>query len=196
LEEFIEQDDTVNVKATHAKIRQHKEDLDLDFLHNDINELISESRTGIERARSIVVLNLKNCSHLDKDHQITANLNQNLETSLNASIGDLPKKAALVNNFSAIPDVFCYPCELDQTFVAVLINAAQAVHGKVRIEIRTHRDNGYVEIADDGQGISPEVQKRIFELFCYKQGFPQWNRPGFKHGLLPLRRSTRRPTFR
>ena len=83
----------------------------------------------------------------------------------------------------------------DRTALGI-INAAQAVYGKVRIEIRTHRDDGYVEIADDGQGISPEVQKRIFELFCYKQGFPQWNRPGFKHGLLPLRRSTRRPTFR
>lgn len=166
LEEYINQADEHNINTTRQQIKQLKEDLDLDFLLTDIDELISESRDGVERVRNIV-LNLKELSHVDKDQQMPTNLNQSLESTLTLVHGDLIKKAELVKEFGELPEVLCYPRELNQAFMGMLLNAAQAIEDKGQIKIRTYHDNGYVcvDITDTGSGMPPDVQKRIFEPF-------------------------------
>jgi len=166
LEEHIEQNDDVNIKATRDKIRQQKEDYDLSFLLGDIDELIAESRVGIERVRNIV-LDLKDFSHVDKDQQMSVNLNESLTSTLNIVRGELEQKAEILLEFGTVPVVLCYPRELNQALMSMILNAAQAIEERGEIKIRTYQDNGFacIDISDDGIGIAPEIQKRIFEPF-------------------------------
>ena len=166
LEEHSKQGDDAQIAATRAQIAQQQDDLDLDFLLTDIDALIRESRSGAERARDIV-RDLKEFSHVDKDRQTRSNLNANLKSTLHVVHGDLAQKAELITEFGEIPDILCYPRELNQALMGILLNAAQAIDGRGKITIRSYQDNGYVciDIADNGNGMPPEIQKRIFEPF-------------------------------
>ncbi len=166
LENSLKLDDEKDIRTNIQRIQRQKEEVDLDFILGDIDELISESRTGVERVRNIV-LNLKDFSHVDKDQQIRANLNENIDHTLNIVLSDLEKKAELEREYGDIPDVLCYPRELNLALMGMILNAMQAIEHKGHIKIRTYQDNGFVcvDIADDGMGIPPEIQKRIFEPF-------------------------------
>jgi signal transduction histidine kinase len=73
----------------------------------------------------------------------------------------------LRREFGRIPPVLCNPGQLNQVFMNLLTNAVQAIDGHGVITVRTGANDGevWVEVEDDGCGISPEHQARIFEPF-------------------------------
>jgi signal transduction histidine kinase len=166
LEELIAQGELEKARETLQSIRQQKEELDLQFLLEDIGNLIGESREGAERVRRIVQ-NLKEFSHIDREEKALANLNDGLESTLNIVWNELKYKATVEKAYGDLPQVPCYPQELNQVFMNLLVNAAQAIEEKGTIAIRTYLEDEQVcvEIADTGKGMPPEVQKRIFEPF-------------------------------
>ena len=167
LEEQIEQEDTDAVRQVLEKLQQQKEVLDLDFLLEDLDQLVEESREGTDRVRKIVQ-NLKEFSHVDKEQgKMPANLNDGLESSLNMAWNEIKYKATVEKEYGDIPEVECYGMELNQVFINLLVNAAQAIPEKGTITIRTFREDGYVcvSISDTGTGMPPEVKNRIFEPF-------------------------------
>ena len=66
-----------------------------------------------------------------------------------------------------MPEVVCVPAQINQVFMNLLVNAAQAIDQHGRITVRSGRENGHVwfEIADTGRGMPPEVRNRVFEPF-------------------------------
>jgi signal transduction histidine kinase len=70
-----------------------------------------------------------------------------------------------VKEYGDIPQVACYPGELNQVFMHLLTNAAQAIEGKGEITIRTfvEQESVHVQIADTGVGISPEQMQGLFD---------------------------------
>ena len=150
------------LKALNAK----KEELDLAYLLDDIDELITASRDGADRVRKIV-FNLKEFSHVGRKEKMLANINHGLESTINIVWNELKYKVSLEKDYGEIPEVPCYLQEINQVFMNLLVNAGHAIEEHGEIKVRTYEDSGHVciDIADTGSGMPPEVQKRIFEPF-------------------------------
>ena len=136
------------------------------YIISDMRELIGESLDGANRVRRIVQ-DLKSFSRVDQTDRCRTNLNDALETTINIAWNELKYIAALERNFGDIPEIFCYPQQLNQVFLNLLVNAAQAMNKQGQIIVRTWSDSGnvFVSVADTGTGMPEEVQKRIFEPF-------------------------------
>ncbi|MDP2883010.1 MAG: cache domain-containing protein [Azonexus sp.] len=150
----------------NANIASIKAQADLDFMEEDIHGLLKESREGINRVTRIVQ-DLKDFSRIDSMDWAVANLEQGLDSTLNIVMNEIKFKADIVKEYTGIPDIECLGSQLNQVFMNLLLNAAQAIDTRGTITIRTGTTNDavWVEIADTGRGIPPENLKRIFDPF-------------------------------
>lgn len=140
---------------------------DIEFLEEDVPALMSETREGLDRVKKIVQ-DLKDFSRVDKsDDWEVANLVKGLESTLNIVQNEVKYKATVVKELVPLPDVPCLPSQLNQVFMNLLVNAAQAIPVKGTITLRSGFDDAqvWIEVADDGCGMPPDVQARIFEPF-------------------------------
>lgn len=140
--------------------------LKVDYIISDIRELINESLDGANRVRRIVQ-DLKSFSRLDQVECCHTNLNDALNTTINIAWNELKYIATLERDFGDIPSIVCYPQQLNQVFLNLLLNAAQAMEKQGVITVRTWNDNDnvFVSVADTGKGMSDDVRRRVFEPF-------------------------------
>jgi PAS domain S-box-containing protein len=141
--------------------------LRLEQVMADLPGLISESQEGVERIRGIVS-GLKSFSRPDQPrHQEAVDINQILEETLRVAWNELKYKAKITKNYGDLPLLNCYPLQLSQVFLNLLVNAAQAIAEQGEISLKTGIAGGAltVAIADDGEGIAPENRSRLFEPF-------------------------------
>ncbi|MFN4341058.1 MAG: bacteriohemerythrin [Azonexus sp.] len=149
-----------------GQIAAARQKADLDFLREDLPALLAESQEGLGRVTKIVQ-DLKDFSRVDQAEYQLADLNRALESTLNVVWNELKYKADVVRELGDIPEVECIPAQINQVFMNLLVNAAQAIETRGRITVRSGTENGHVwfEVADTGKGMSPEVCKRVFEPF-------------------------------
>jgi two-component system, NtrC family, sensor kinase len=143
-----------------------KADADLDFLREDVRALLKESQDGLARVKKIVQ-DLKEFSHVDEAEWQESDLNEGLESTLNVVWAELKYKAEVIREYGAMPTVRCIAAQVNQVFMNLLVNAAQAIEERGTITVRTgsEGDHVWVEIQDTGKGMPPDVVKRIFEPF-------------------------------
>jgi len=153
---------------TGAKLRALREEVELDFLKEDIPSLMSESKEGITRVRKIVQ-DLKDFSRVDSAQEwVRADLHHGIDSTLNIVNNEIKYKADVVKHYGEIPDIECLPSELNQVFMNLLVNAAHAItaeRGTITIRTGAEADKVWVEVADNGSGIAPENLSRIFDPF-------------------------------
>ena len=149
-----------------AAIAEARQKADLEFLREDLPSLLAESQDGLNRVTRIVQ-DLKDFSRVDQAERQHADLNAALSSTLNVVRNELKYKADLLIELGAIPEIECYPAQLNQVFMNLLVNAAQAIAGRGKITVRTgvDRDNVFIEIEDTGCGMSEETRHHIFEPF-------------------------------
>ena len=149
-----------------ARIKTARQVADLEFLVEDLPSLLKESQEGLSRVTKIVQ-DLKDFSHVDQVAHQQSDLNAALESTLNVVWNELKYKAEIIRQLGKIPLVDCVPAQINQVFMNLLVNAAQAIPQQGKIIVRSGVDNGYVwfEVEDTGQGMSEEVRRRIFEPF-------------------------------
>jgi signal transduction histidine kinase len=149
-----------------ATIARVKEEIDMAFLRDDVNDLLAESLDGLKRVTRIVQ-DLKNFSHVDEQERQWADLESGLESTLRVAWNELKYKSEVVKEFSGISQIECFPSQLNQVFMNLLVNAAQAIEEHGKITIRTGEDDSqvWIEIEDTGRGIKPEHLSRIFDPF-------------------------------
>jgi len=152
--------------AAPATILAARADADLDFLREDVRALLKESQDGLARVKKIVQ-DLKEFSHVDEAEWQEANINEGLESTLNVVWAELKYKAEVIRQYGEIPAVHCIAAQLNQVFMNLLVNAAQAIDERGTITVRSgsEGDSAWVEIQDTGKGMAPETVKRIFEPF-------------------------------
>ena len=139
---------------------------DIEFLRDDLPSLVAESQEGLGRVTKIVQ-DLKDFSHVDQAEHQRADLNAAIESTLNVVWNELKYKAEIVRELGDIPAVACVPAQINQVFMNLLVNAAQAIEHQGKIFVRSGAENNqaWFEIEDTGQGMSEEVRNRIFEPF-------------------------------
>jgi two-component system NtrC family sensor kinase len=149
-----------------GRIAVLEKEMDLDFILEDIPSLIKESREGTERIKKIVI-DLKDFAHPGEQKLQYADINKNLESTLNIVWNELKYKATVTKEYGELPQVRCYPQQLNQVFMNLLVNAAQAIEKQGEIRISTQALDGQVEIkiSDSGSGIPKENLSKIFDPF-------------------------------
>jgi len=122
------------------------------------------NRTACERIVKIV-RSLRHFARSEGTERKTADLHQGLESTLTLVHHELKNRIEVVRDYGDIPPVECFPDQLNQVFLNILVNAAHAMEGTGKITIATRRDGDSVILtfADTGKGISPENLPKIFD---------------------------------
>jgi hemerythrin-like metal-binding protein len=149
-----------------ASIAAARQAADLEFLLEDLPSLLAESQEGLGRVTKIVQ-DLKDFSHVDQIAHQPADLNAAMEITLNVVWNEIKYKAEVIRQMGKIPLVDCVPAQINQVFMNLLVNAAQAISQQGTIIVRSGAENEHVwfEVEDTGQGMSEEVRRRVFEPF-------------------------------
>jgi PAS domain S-box-containing protein len=162
----VERSDPEAVEGEKKRVRALSKQVDVGFLMEDLSRLVQQSLDGMERVRQIVQ-DLKEFSHVDRAERMRFNINQGIESTLNIVWNELKYKAEVIKELGELPELSCYPQQLNQVFMNLLVNAAQAMPQKGKIWIRSYvtGDQVAVEIEDSGCGIPEENLKKIFDPF-------------------------------
>ncbi len=140
--------------------------VDFDFLREDLPTLLNESQDGLDRVHRIVA-NLKDFSRVDQAEWQEADLLEGLESTITVALHELKYKAEIVRELVPLPEVRCVPAQINQVLLNLLVNAAQAIkdHGTITVRNAVEGPWVWLEIADSGKGMDAETQRRIFEPF-------------------------------
>ncbi|RCJ23496.1 histidine kinase [Nostoc sp. ATCC 43529] len=161
------------------------ENMDLEFLQEDLPKILSSMKVGTDRIREIV-LSLRNFSRMDEAEFKSVDIHEGIDSTLMILQHRLKAKSEqpeiqVIKDYGNLPPVECYAGQLNQVFMNILVNAIDALEGNhgegshqqsednpSKIIIRTSTVNSTwvkVAIADNGVGISQELQQRIFDPF-------------------------------
>ena len=143
-----------------AKLLPSIEDAELKEMLTDINEIDKEAVTRI----SNIVTSLKKFVRLDEAELQEANINKELDLTLELIRHETKNRIEVIKNYGEIPAIKCFPNMLNQVFTNILINACQAIEGKGKIIITTeYKDKKLiVKIKDTGKGIPKDQLNKIF----------------------------------
>jgi signal transduction histidine kinase len=150
-----------------AQVCVIKEEIDYEHTLEDLRSIIADCRHGAERIRD-VVQNLRTFSRLDEAEFKKVDIHESLDSTLRLlSRYYTSGRIKLYREYGELPPVDCYAGQLNQVWMNLLVNAAQAVKdvGEVRIKTRHEGQKVVVKISDTGCGIPPEYLKRIFDPF-------------------------------
>jgi PAS domain S-box-containing protein len=152
------------------RIQDLRQSLKLDYVMRDISVLVEESNEGIDRIKRIVQ-DLRTFSRADSSAIGSADLNRCMDSTINIVINEIKYVAELHREYGDLPKVRCNAQQINQVFMNLLINAAHAIQAKGEevgaIVIRTwyDQDNAFVSVSDNGCGIVPENNSKIFDAF-------------------------------
>lgn len=143
--------------------------LDLDFTLEDGSDLLRDSVKGLDRIARIVA-ELKSFSNVDHASEEYTDINECLHHAGSIIEGQLPAGINLHFDLLPLPPIVCLPGHLNQMFLGLLRNAAQAIvdagrPGTIGIHSEADDDGIQISIQDDGVGMSAEQQARAFEPF-------------------------------
>ncbi|MES2091384.1 MAG: ATP-binding protein [Pseudomonadota bacterium] len=168
LQAYEEAEAELGESALTHRLRALRQELELDFLKEDIPTLMAESKEGITRVRQIVQ-DLKDFSRVDANEEwVWVNLHHGIDSTLNIVSNEVKYRADVIKDYGLIPDIECLSSELNQVFMNLLVNASHAIQserGRIVIRSGTQGDEVWVDISDNGSGISPENLRRIFDPF-------------------------------
>jgi PAS domain S-box-containing protein len=175
-------------------IRDYIDEIDLEFLVEDLPNLLASMKMGAERIRDIV-LSLRTFSRLDEAKAKRVNLHEGLDATLlilQHRLKERPdrKGIAVVKKYGNLPHIECYPGQLNQVFMNILANAIDALessgigcdtqktstpHSSPQIQICTevveettsvpHSQSVVIRIIDNGPGMTERVRQRLFDPF-------------------------------
>lgn len=148
------------------KIQLYRKQIEIDYLKADVIDLLAESAEGLERVKQIIQ-DLKNFARADDAQFVEADLIRGIDSTLNVVWNELKYKAQVHKEYVPLPLVCCVPSQINQVLMNILVNAAHSIEKQGDIWIRTGFDEGqvWIEIQDNGCGMSDDVKSRIFDPF-------------------------------
>lgn len=131
-----------------------------------MREMLRDVLRGIEQMSELVV-NMREFTRLDRASEAEVDINHGLKTVAYMARSVISNQVRLIEEYGELPQVTCNLSQLNQVFLNLISNAAQAIEGTGDITVRSHVDGPWVriDISDTGCGIPPEVLPHIFETF-------------------------------
>jgi len=183
LQDAVSGGDAEKIRSAAEDLDRISQEIDIDFIRGDFAKAVRESQEGSERIRHIVS-DLKDFSHQDTGELMLADVNQAVDSTANIVWTMMKHSVVLEKDYEDLPRLSCYPMQLKQVFMNLLVNAYQAVEEKVRdtgargvIRVITKQsprggagdeaaeEGVQITISDTGVGIAPENMDRIFDPF-------------------------------
>ncbi|MEG5039457.1 MULTISPECIES: AAA family ATPase [unclassified Microcoleus] len=177
-----------NFPQPTAELIEKAEQIDLDYLVEDLPKMLSSMKIGCERIRNIST-SLRTFSRADTAHKVEANIHEGLNSTLmilrhRLKANDKHPEIKIIKEYGNVPKVKCYLGQLNQVFMNLLANAIDALEesnqgrtfaeiqanpNQITIRTKLEMENVKISIADNGKGMSEEVKNRIFDhLFTTK----------------------------
>jgi two-component system NtrC family sensor kinase len=155
-----------NVEEKLKEIEKLKEKVEYKEALHETQKLIESIKTGTERTTEIIK-GLRTFSRLDEDVLKIARIHEGLDSTLILLRNKYKDRIEIQKNYGNIPDIECYPGQLNQVFMNILSNAIDAIEIKGTIIITTSKANGKIQISikDNGKGIPEKIRTKIFEPF-------------------------------
>lgn len=148
-----------------------KQELDLPFLTEEIHTILKTIGEGAKRTTEIVE-GLRNFSRLDESDFKHVNIHEGIDSTLMILRSHIPNSIQIIKQYNADGNIDCFPSQLNQAFMNIIMNALQAIQDKKvaeneSITITTNNDDNfiYINIADTATGMTDEVKNRIFDPF-------------------------------
>ncbi|MBD2180422.1 PAS domain-containing sensor histidine kinase [Aerosakkonema funiforme] len=158
----------------HSEIQERSEEIDLEFIANDLPKLLNSMKVGADRIRQLV-LSLRNFSRLDQSQIKLVDIHEGLDSALlilqhrlKGKIGHLAIQT--IKNYGKLPLVECYPSQLNQVFMNILCNAIDVLENQPdprSITIRTSIGQGGREGGEWGTG-------GVWHNYQYPMPLPQF----------------------
>jgi PAS domain S-box-containing protein len=165
--------DAPEPRAAAEALAAEAEAVDVEFVLSDLAKAVRESQEGSERIRHIVQ-DLRDFSHQDTGERVLADLNQCLDSTANIVWPMMKHVVVLEKRYADIPVVPCFPMQLKQVFMNLLVNAYQAIDeavgtsgetGTIGLESAPCEGGVRITVRDSGVGIPAENRERIFDPF-------------------------------
>jgi two-component system, NtrC family, sensor kinase len=154
---------TLNISRSREQLQQiDTADSDVEML----SQMLIDTLQGIDQMRELVK-NLQNFTRLDREKIAHFDINEGLHTVVYIAKSVIPHRVEVVEEYSDVPIVECNPSQLNQVFLNLINNAAQAIPDQGKVTVRTSVEGGRVriDISDTGTGIPAEVQPHIFDTY-------------------------------
>ncbi|MFE4108620.1 hybrid sensor histidine kinase/response regulator [Almyronema epifaneia] len=177
-------------KYPDPEIEEHAEEIDLEYLLEDLPKIVASMQIGVDRIRNIST-SLRTFSRSDTSNKVAYNLHEGLDSTLlilrhRLKANEKRPEIEVIKDYGSLPLVVCYPGQLNQVFMNILSNAVDALgersQAKTFAEVKADPDQIMIfteisadgkmvkiHIEDNGPGISADLQEKIFEhLFTTK----------------------------
>jgi len=161
---------------THAElietIREQENEMHMDFVLKDLDTLFEETREGFKRS-SYIINSMRDFSRADHTQDFAIfDVNKGIQDTLAIARNEYKYHCEIDIEFGQLEPIECIPQQLNQVFLNIIVNAAQAIKsqdpndkGLIRIQTIMKEDKIYCTISDNGCGIPDKIKKRIFEPF-------------------------------
>jgi signal transduction histidine kinase len=171
-------------------IQEEIAEIDLDYIRSDLPHLITSMKEGVQRIRNISN-SLRNFSRSDSDRKVFCNIHNGIDSTImilkhRLKATKLRPEIEVIKNYGNLPSITCFSGQLNQVFMNIIANAIDAIEESnvgrsyseiennpkyILIETALTEDKNYavIRIKDNGAGMTPDVQEKIFEhLFTTK----------------------------
>ena len=157
--------------TSNNAIVEMREDIDIDFLFEDVPKVLASIKMGTARVSGIVA-SLRNYSRLDEAPIKDVDIHEGIESTLLILNYRIKHDIEVIKDYGALPLVRCSPSQLNQVFTNIVANALDAMFDgssatkQLIITTRTIRsDHIQISLRDTGPGIPPEMKHKIFDPF-------------------------------
>lgn len=181
--------DLYRSQASATAIEEHAETINLDFLLEDLPEILNSMEVGCERIRNIST-SLRSFTRADKDYKVPFDIHEGLDNTLlilkhRLRANEIRPAIQVITEYGQLPMTPCFPGQLKQVFMNILANAIDVLDESnndrryeeiennpnwIKIRTSTTEDQVIIRIADNGKGIPAEIKNHIFDyLFTTKE---------------------------
>ena len=154
-------------------LQQEEQTCDLDFIDSEVPRAIEQSLDGAHRVAKIVRA-MKEFSHPDSADKTATDLNKAIESTITVARNEWKYVAEIVKEFDeTLPKVVCYPGDINQVVLNLIVNAAHAIKekikdgekGRITVGTRTRDECVEISVSDTGMGIPEGIRTRVFDPF-------------------------------